>query len=209
MGAFSINKEENNVLTKGPEKIRIESRDGYIPVIRIEADASFSAYGLTGGKREHLFGPFKSDGRLLTTRIPDGVTQIEIATAKSTFWQWTIKYIPDGKEHLDLTPLEIPIGFQQPPSLQDEMRRFIREEFGRVAESSEQETFEEADDFDIDEDPDPFSAYEMVDMIEEEPLETDSPPPEETISKNPTSEASDTQEASEGSQAEPQTPPSP
>ena len=104
------------MLQKGPNKIRIDERDGYIPIICIEADASFSAYGLDKGKRDLLLGPFKPDARKLRYRLPNHTHQIEVATAKSTFWQISILYQPDGKEHLDPTPIEIPAGFNQFPA---------------------------------------------------------------------------------------------
>lgn len=198
------------MLYKGPEKIRIEKRDGRVPIISIEADASFSAYGLDKGKRSLLLGPFKPDARQLRYRLAAGTDHIEVATAKSTFWQLSILYVPDGKEHLDPTPIEIPAGFDKPPSLRDEMRRFIREEFARSAVDAEDaETFEEADDFDIDEDPDPFSQYEVMDMVEEEPIDTPETPSEDagaTNEDNPTPSDPPPKDVSASNTSEAETP---
>ena len=159
------------MLKKGPEKFTVHQETGKIPVVTIEADASFSAYGIERGKRSLLLGPFKTDARILTARIPKGIKQVEVATAKSTFWQYYVDMRSDGKEYPDPTPVEVPVDCRQPPSLREEMRRFIREEFSRNAEQTGQETFEDSDDFDIEGEDDFVSPYEMVDMIDEEPLE--------------------------------------
>lgn len=72
------------------------------------------------------------------------------------------KYDEFGRELPDPTPLSIPSGFRKPLSIHEQIKRFVREELSQVAEDHKAESFEEADDFDVeDEDPDPLSPYEI------------------------------------------------
>lgn len=65
-------------------------------------------------------------------------------------------------EILDRTPVSMPVGFHRPPTLQEQMLRIIRSEQWRAhMEASGQETFEDADDFDVGDDYDPRSPYEQ------------------------------------------------
>lgn len=68
-----------------------------------------------------------------------------------------------GRQIPDPRPVEWPTGLSRPPSLQDEIKRFVRMELSRQAADQGVESFEEADDFDLDEDPDvvPRTAYEL------------------------------------------------
>lgn len=67
-----------------------------------------------------------------------------------------------GHEVPDPTVIEPPIGYVQQPDVMEQMRRMVRNELSRIADAQEFETFEEADDFDIDDDPvDYTSPYEM------------------------------------------------
>lgn len=58
-----------------------------------------------------------------------------------------------GHEVLDPTPIAIPVGFKLPESMTDMVRRFVRHELSRQADEKGFETFEESDDFDIEDDP--------------------------------------------------------
>lgn len=67
------------------------------------------------------------------------------------------------REHLDPTPLALPVGFRSPPSLIDQMRSMIRREFSEAAAMAGRETFEEANDFDVPDDPDdPQTPWEVA-----------------------------------------------
>lgn len=172
------------MLQKGAQKITIEPRKGFRTVIHIEADASFTAYGVVKDKRELVLGPFKADARRIRYLLPNGYSHFEVATAKSTFWQYKISYQPDGLSYPDATPVALPLNADKPLSLREEMRRFIRQEFSSRAEIDEQETFEEANDFEIDEDPDPISHYELIDLVDEYP-ESESQDPGGPIGEQP------------------------
>lgn len=79
------------------------------------------------------------------------------------------KFNEQGQQIPDQTPLEIPVGFQVPTDLNTLIRQLVRAESGRAAEMG-QETFEEADDFEIESD-DPISPYTPTTMQEEAPRE--------------------------------------
>lgn len=64
-------------------------------------------------------------------------------------------------EELDSRPVEMPIGFNRPPTLQEQIRRLIRTEMSMQAASQGQESWEEADDFNVGDDYDPTSPYEL------------------------------------------------
>lgn len=66
-----------------------------------------------------------------------------------------------GHELLDPTPLELPVGFKRPESLEEQIRRLVRVNISRQAEQEGYETFEDADDFDVGEDEDPRTPFEM------------------------------------------------
>ncbi|AXQ65629.1 MAG: hypothetical protein [Microviridae sp.] len=75
-----------------------------------------------------------------------------------------------GQEVPDPTPVEIPAGLRKPESMEDMIRRFVRVEGTRVAESQGMESFEEANDFELestelDELPTPYDVPEMVDEL--------------------------------------------
>lgn len=61
----------------------------------------------------------------------------------------------------DPTPVAVPLNYKHPPTLEDQMRRYIRSEVSRMAEQDGEESFEEADDFDVGDDFDPSSPYEQ------------------------------------------------
>lgn len=73
------------------------------------------------------------------------------------------------KEYPDPTPVEVPLGFRRPPTLQEEISRIIRQQMSQQASQAGFETFEEADDFVVDDDPDPLSPYEVLEMAPEGP----------------------------------------
>lgn len=75
------------------------------------------------------------------------------------------KRYPGGsrREHVDSTPMALPVGFRRPPSLIEQMRTMIRNEMSEAAARSGRETFEEANDFDVDDDPDdPTTPWEVA-----------------------------------------------
>ena len=72
-----------------------------------------------------------------------------------------LKYDEQGRELMDPTPIAPPIGYKKSPSITETIRNMIRSEhLRREAESQGYESFEEADDFEMAEDPDPKSPYE-------------------------------------------------
>lgn len=59
-----------------------------------------------------------------------------------------------GRELPDNTPLALPAGFTPPETLAEQIQRLVRTNVSQSAEKHDQETFEEADDFDIEDDED-------------------------------------------------------
>lgn len=59
-------------------------------------------------------------------------------------------YNERGEEIPDSRPVAMPVGFTRPKSLQETMQNLLRnEEFRRALDNKDMESFEEADDFDI------------------------------------------------------------
>jgi len=65
-------------------------------------------------------------------------------------------------EKLDPTPVALPVGMKKPESIAEMVQRLVRSsELRRYAESKGAETFEEAEDFDVGDDIDPSTPYEL------------------------------------------------
>lgn len=105
--------------------------------------------------------------RLLS--VPGGSTAFEFVPDRKVEYEAYPLGSPSLREKPDPTPVEL--GIPRPLSLQDEMRRFIREEIISRDMEGKPITMEEEDDFDVDEDPDLTSDYELSDMQEEEGIE--------------------------------------
>lgn len=76
------------------------------------------------------------------------------------------KFDKQGRELPDDTPVAIPLGAKRPESLTEMMRRMIREDMSRAALDSGAESFDEANDFDVEEpDAELFATeYEVMDV---------------------------------------------
>lgn len=73
----------------------------------------------------------------------------------------------DGKEIPSDVPMAPPVGFIKQPSMVEHMRAMVRGELLRqAAESAGMETFDEADDFEVEDDLVPCSGYENDDQFE-------------------------------------------
>jgi len=70
----------------------------------------------------------------------------------------------NGHETPSSRPMAIPVGARRPETLAEQVARLVRtEEWRRTMESHDLETFEESEDFDIEDDPvDPSTPYEEV-----------------------------------------------
>lgn len=85
------------------------------------------------------------------------------------------RQLPTGEEVPDEVPMAPPIGYVRQKSMVEIIREQIRSaELARAAEEAGAETFEEADDFDVPDDLEPYSAYEMEEIFE--PVRPASPP---------------------------------
>lgn len=96
---------------------------------------------------------------------------------------------PDGSETLDDTPVAIPLRIKKLANDTNRIRDIIRQEMSRAAEAQGLETFEESDDFDVGDDFDPTSPYELdfdqevyngelATQTHEEPQAQTPPPPQ-------------------------------
>ena len=69
----------------------------------------------------------------------------------------------EGREVFDPTPVAPPVGYVKQPSLFEQVRDMVRGEALRLyADAQDMESFEEADDFDVDDDYDPRTPYEQT-----------------------------------------------
>lgn len=68
-----------------------------------------------------------------------------------------------GHEVPDPTPVALPVGFRPPPTMVELIRMHVRRELSQAAVADGAESFEEADDFDIEDDRlDPSTPYEEL-----------------------------------------------
>lgn len=75
-----------------------------------------------------------------------------------------------GQEVHDGIPVEIPLGMRRPETLNEMVARLIRNQASRAAAEAGMETFEEANDFEIEEDSAELMATRYEEMADEEPI---------------------------------------
>ena len=107
---------------------------------------------------------------------------------------------PLDQERPDPTPVAIPIGYQQPDTMEEMVQQYVRREMSAYAQTQDMGTFEEEDDFEeTDSEEMGLSGYEVheYDMAPEEP-EPDASPPE--AAPEPPEAPADPPELSEGTE---------
>lgn len=76
----------------------------------------------------------------------------------------------DGREVFNPIPMAPPVGYTPQPTLMELLDTMVKRHLVGLRGDDEIDTVDEAEDFDVeDEIPDPFSIYEMVDLISESP----------------------------------------
>lgn len=76
--------------------------------------------------------------------------------------------LPDGREVLNPLPMAPPVGYRPEPTIQELVHQMILRHHAGLAEDEEVDTIEDAEDFDIPDELEPMSMYE-VEMVEEFP----------------------------------------
>lgn len=99
-----------------------------------------------------------------------------------------------NREVLDKTPVEMPLGYEKPESLESMIARMIRHT-STMAQKQGFESEEEANDFDDDDDNEMKSEYQFTDMQEENPYAPPKQAPTPSMDNGPTQTANASNEA--------------
>lgn len=83
-----------------------------------------------------------------------------------------VAYLDDkGREMVNPKPMVLPVGFRRPTSLSEQIKRILRTELSAQAEVQGLETFEESNDFDIQDEFDMSEPDTRYQLVEEEYLD--------------------------------------
>lgn len=118
------------------------------------------------GEVHTLIGPNRSTDRVMVVKADSSFSVIDVVSDGHI--EVSEKALPNPVETPDPIPIETAID--RPLTLKEEMMRYISSEIQRQVEGEtkeEMESFEEADDFDVGEEEEWSSPYEMSEMQEE------------------------------------------
>ena len=135
-------------------------------VVTFKADGEY----VLAAKGQFL-GPGAATDRRSVIVMPPGEQTINVRTGKSTLWHLHAEATPLPYEVPDPTPIEIPVELRD-MSLVDEIKEYVRGEMMLRQEDEGMETFEEANDFDMEEEePELVSSYEFDEMDSDNSLD--------------------------------------
>jgi hypothetical protein len=137
----------------------------------IRADGPFMVYAMNEkGEREMMLGPFNTNQWSLKGKLTEGYKTIQIVKKTDVETMYDVKWYPSKeKEQPDPRPVEIPLDCKKPESIEDMIRKYVATQLSTHMHNQGHETFDEANDFDVDEDDDVMynSPYEEIELIEE------------------------------------------
>lgn len=93
------------------------------------------------------------------------IITLDVRLRKSSVWNLAL-FVKVDQERPDPTPMEVTVDSE--PSMEAQLRHIIRTEINQVAEDRGWESFDESDDFDVDESGDPLSGYEVIEMLDDD-----------------------------------------
>lgn len=93
-----------------------------------------------------------------------------MSAVREAFYRYLGRFIAPGEargENLDLTPVEIPAQTEQPMTIEQMIQRYVREAVSPAAVDEGDESFEDADDFEVEDDESPFLTHHEVEAMSE------------------------------------------
>lgn len=182
------------MMLKGNKKIEV----GRWPTsFAIHSTGEFHVFTIDRDGKSYLVGPPSSAARFFKFKPAYNTEMIHVEADKDVKWIYHVQELAQPEENSGI-PIELPVNAVRPDTVEDMIRKYIRQEFSTIHEEQGYESFDESNDFDIeDEEPDPFSAYEVREMQEEyppaEPEAAESPesPSQETSAEAPPQDVED------------------
>lgn len=140
-----------------------------------------------------------------------GSQEVKLQKPRLALSEWLAKIAlrrlsPRGRELPSDRPMQPPVGYKREPSMVEIVRQQIRsEQMAQAARMAGHETFEEADDFDVEDDPMPVSQYDYEEEFEPPVAEpavapgAEKDPPSDGPKRKSTKKSSDAEPASDQS----------
>lgn len=150
---------------KGPATVDVPKG-----IVRVHSDGPCKVYFVDGSEKQPLGQT--SDGFL---RLVSRCTQpLSVSCGPNT--RYGLSIVDNGaRDEADPLPCEVNIPDDRPMGFEAMVRQFVAVELSRQAESKNFPSFEEEDDFEIEDEDQFHSPYELVEMQEETPIEKDAP----------------------------------
>lgn len=140
--------------------------------IGVVSAGEFVVYAIRRNRRVALLGPPHCGDRSwrLELRRHD-FSHVEVVADEATDWTFEYLKYSNGVEVLDPTPVALPVA-AGPPALSDVVRDLVAHHLSRAAQANDLESFEEASDFEVDDDDELRSPFEFEEMDDDvlEPL---------------------------------------
>lgn len=145
--------------------------------IKLSSAGSFKVYAITMAhddvpEQEKYLGPWSFNDRYMAFTCPVGVDFLRVVHEDQVDWDIG----PPPAEFNDGVPVAMPVEMDRPLTLHEQVVREVAMVMSRQAHRQDEgiETFEEANDFAVDEDPDQWtSPYEYSEMQDETPVPVD------------------------------------
>ncbi len=160
----------------------------------VQSDGAFTLFGHSSRKRQVVLGPFKASDRFCVVDVRGEYDNLEVRAKPACLWTLDWHPLANG-EPVDDRPVELPVDYVKPATLQEQIQSWIRTELSSQSVEDGGDSEDEADDFDVsDEDNIEFvSAHECLELQpdyvpEEEPEATEDPPVEEEVVEDPPAE---------------------
>lgn len=131
--------------------------------IKIHSNGPFICYGRVRDKRTHIYGPGNVTERICKFRSQH--SHIEISAMDDVMYTLDIVTPEETKEVISKESMTLTVD-EVGESTEEKFRRIVHQELSKTAVDQERESFEESDDFDVDDDDDLIerSGYEVHDM---------------------------------------------
>lgn len=145
--------------------------------VEVRASGPFTVIEVIGGKQIRVIGPNNANDRVFRF-VAMVEMDLQVLCSDHVILDYRVKTLPPRKEKLSPLPVEIPVGASRPETLTEIVARMVYSALEAEKASPERETWDEANDFEVDdwEDEAFDTAYTVRELREEEPFFPDNRP---------------------------------